>query len=516
MNFKELNKSLSDCRVNADTKPEFISASEMSHLDMGGSIDKSPLYQRPYTKRDGQSGYYGDSWQKSLIVAFLCGEFIQPIHWRYNAKSKKWEVVDGGHRTRTMLNFFKGLLKTPKGFTFEWNGESYDLGNKFWTDIQNEEPELSQYLLTHNYFFVIKYSNMSDKQARKKFLTLNNLHNMKDAEKRNAYTSDVATLCRMYGAVDFSPYMIFNKFDGSKMKYISLNAIGRETDAFVTAIAYMVSEGSSWVEGNNKAWNELYSVDESLTDDGKSKFKLNGTIANEVKLLLNHLDAMVIANAGRKGYGKQYWKVHRMLKYVSFFKWIFSKYDEKSLSFDYKKLVDSFDKCVSRITIKHKPRQRYNILNNKVFVVVGTENTKPDAIEYHATSVFDSGTRIDDYEFILKHIELDFDLTKYGISTVGVRSKHSESDVWDCWAEQNHKCKKCGSDITRSDIEGDHVIPVKSKGTNGKDNLQLLCVDCNRNKSAGMDIEDLLTVLEKKRGSLTPEQIKKIGDVFTV
>ena len=516
MNIDLINKTLEENKVDVDTKLEFISASEMNNLDAGGSIDKSPLYQRPYTKRDGQKGYFGDEWQKSLIVDFLRGKFIQPIHWRLNHKTNKWEVVDGGHRTRTILNFIKGLLKTPKGFTFEWNGESYDLGNKFWSEIQMEFPKLATYLLSHNYFFVIKYFNMDDKDARKKFLTLNNLHNMKDAEKRNAYTADVATLCRTLGAVDFSQYMIFNKYDGSKMKYISLKSIGRETDAFVTALVYLLSEGSSWVEGSNRVWNELYSADESLAEDGKSKFKLKGVIAKEAKLLLQYLNDMIIENAGRKGYGKQYWGAHRMLKYLVFFKWIFSQYDEKSLTFDYKKFVNAFDKCVADIKIKHKPHQRYQILNNKVSVVPGTENIEPDVLEYHATKVFGGGTRIDDYEFILKHVELNFQLSKFGITKGTVREDFEESDVWDTWAEQNFKCKKCEKDITRSDIENDHIVPVKVDGGTSKDNLQLLCIDCNRNKSAGMDTEDLLTVLQKKGGTLTPEQIKKIGEVLYV
>jgi hypothetical protein len=516
MNIEQMNKALEDGRVDVDTKLEFISASEINNLDAGGSIDKSPLYQRPYTKRDGQKGYFGDEWQKSLIVAFLTGKFIQPIHWRLNPKTNKWEIVDGGHRTRTILNFIKGLLKTPNGFTFEWKGESYDLGNKFWSEITMESPKLASHLLNYNYFLVIKYPNMDDKDARKKFLTLNNLHNMKDAEKRNAYTSDVATLCRTLGAVDFSKHMIFNKYDGGKMKYISLKSIGRETDAFVTSLVYLLSEGSSWTEGGNRVWNELYSVDESLTDDGKSKFKLNGVIAKEAKLLIQHLNDMVIDNAGRKGYGKQYWGVHRMLKYLVFLKWIFSKYDVNSLTFNYKKFVDSFDKAVADIKIKHKPYQRYEIVNNKINIKKGTESTDIDALEYHPTKVFGGGTRIDDYEFILKHVELNFDLSKFGITKGTVRENFEESDVWDTWAEQDFKCKKCEKGITRSDVENDHIIPVKVDGETSKSNLQLLCKDCNRNKSAGMDTDDLLTILQKKGGTLTPEQIRKIGEALAV
>ena len=37
----------------------------------------------------------------------------------------------------------------------------------------------------------------------------------------------------------------------------------------------------------------------------------------------------------------------------------------------------------------------------------------------------------------------------------------------------------------------------------------------NRNKSGGMDINDLELIIQKKRGSLTPEQIAAIGEALS-
>lgn len=49
-------------------------------------------------------------------------------------------------------------------------------------------------------------------------------------------------------------------------------------------------------------------------------------------------------------------------------------------------------------------------------------------------------------------------------------------EVWDCY---NGKCVKCNSDRF---ICFDHIISYYKKGTNTKDNLQLLCRLCNMEK----------------------------------
>ena len=150
-----VNQTLSNNRVDSNTEPQLISGADMLALENAETLDKSPEYQRPYTKLDGTKGYTGDDWQKALIVAFLTGKFIQPIHHRYNPNKKKWEIVDGGHRTRTILNFFKGMLKTPSGFNFEYEGKVYDLGNKTWTDISFDEPNICYVLNALSLIFAL-------------------------------------------------------------------------------------------------------------------------------------------------------------------------------------------------------------------------------------------------------------------------------------------------------------------------------------------------------------------------
>jgi 5-methylcytosine-specific restriction endonuclease McrA len=107
-------------------------------------------------------------------------------------------------------------------------------------------------------------------------------------------------------------------------------------------------------------------------------------------------------------------------------------------------------------------------------------------------------------------------LDKFGVSIGEVRGKFEEQDVWEVWAEQDYKCLGCGKEITRGEIESDHIVPVKGDGKTNKDNLQILCSDCNGDKSSSMDYSDLIKALKNKSGRLNAEQIKKIGQVLSI
>jgi len=45
------------------------------------------------------------------------------------------------------------------------------------------------------------------------------------------------------------------------------------------------------------------------------------------------------------------------------------------------------------------------------------------------------------------------------------------------------RCKMCGKTSRETTLEVDHIIPLSRGGTDSLDNLQTLCVDCNKGKS---------------------------------
>lgn len=48
------------------------------------------------------------------------------------------------------------------------------------------------------------------------------------------------------------------------------------------------------------------------------------------------------------------------------------------------------------------------------------------------------------------------------------------------WSRDGGRCTRCGAD---GDLQFDHVIPVAKGGGNAPGNVQVLCGDCNRQKS---------------------------------
>jgi predicted restriction endonuclease len=48
----------------------------------------------------------------------------------------------------------------------------------------------------------------------------------------------------------------------------------------------------------------------------------------------------------------------------------------------------------------------------------------------------------------------------------------------------NYKCRFCGRSSTKIQLEVDHIKPFSQGGSHEINNLQTLCIDCNRGKGA--------------------------------
>jgi 5-methylcytosine-specific restriction enzyme A len=54
----------------------------------------------------------------------------------------------------------------------------------------------------------------------------------------------------------------------------------------------------------------------------------------------------------------------------------------------------------------------------------------------------------------------------------------------DVLSRDGYKCVFCGRSSQETSLEIDHVFPFSQGGSNKPDNLQTLCIDCNRGKGA--------------------------------
>lgn len=80
----------------------------------------------------------------------------------------------------------------------------------------------------------------------------------------------------------------------------------------------------------------------------------------------------------------------------------------------------------------------------------------------------------------IKAKELELEIENEANQARRVISSEVRREVW---RRDEGKCVKCGS---RLNLEYDHIIPFSEGGSNTARNIELLCQDCNRAKSASI------------------------------
>ena len=478
-------------------------------------LNPNPIYQRPYHYFDERDDYWGSSWQKSLISDFLSGKFIQPIHLRL-MDNGSYEIIDGGHRSRTLMNFFLNKLKTPEGMELEFKGKVYKIGSMTWTEISTTYTILKNNLMDTLQFLVIEYSDLSYKEAKDKFKTLNDLHNMTAAELRNSDDSNIAYLNRVLGAVDLSPYAIFNEYDDKgSLNHISMKTIKRQTDELVSTISMWLHYGmKKYIDGGNSNLNALYKeCDESKTKD--SVFSKNGKLYKKTFELLGQVNDMVLESDWKRSN----WKKMTLQKMAILLDWFYTTVDYKidNYEIDWKTFVSKVDEINSLPISEHTPGTRYEIIDNKVQIKEypkPNKNGKVNKEKYPMESVFGSGNRIDDIEYWLYNIQVRFNMKSFGITRLkDSKRTFNDKQKRQAWVNADFKCQECKKKVTMAEARADHILPHSKGGKTDSSNLQILCEDCNESKSSSMSTRDLQKVL-KNRDNLSPEQIKQIAEIL--
>ena len=60
-----------------------------------------------------------------------------------------------------------------------------------------------------------------------------------------------------------------------------------------------------------------------------------------------------------------------------------------------------------------------------------------------------------------------------------------------------YRCCKCGGLFPKSQIDIDHIIPLRKGGTNDLWNLQPMCKTCNRSKGANQSTGETLNTMAR-------------------
>ena len=472
------------------------------------NVNDKPKYQRPDV--DGNLLLFGEGndWQKQLMADVIKGNPFQPIHLRYT--NGIWEIVDGGHRTRTIYKFLNGFVRLPEDtILLDINGKEFDLSNKTIGDIIKEFPVLSNYIWNTLKFEVYEYRYITNKQAEDLFIKLNNLHDMSHADKRNAIDNIIADVCRERGAVDSITAISIFKETTTKgidktLTHVSIPITRRATDEMISfALYYLYKKG---VFGNNfgglesqPELNEMYR-DEDLI---KSLSEVDSKLLSDLDSLLKIIDGVIRCgklSSNRSGnWGKG--SIKKLIMLVCESAWNaggFPKYKP-----NHTKLYNSLKEAYSQLSkskVSHHPHQLYEVVNNVVKPL--SKDKQPKSVKYHEThqfpSVFTGGARVDDLLYILYHFQT-LDVFGFGLKTTKKDDNRifNETQKDELSIEQEHTCKKCKKDLSICDYTADHILGHAYGGPTDVKNGQLLCLDCNEMKSSGMDIDDVKYLCEK-------------------
>lgn len=482
------------------------------------TIDASPRYQRPYNYNDND-GSGGSLWQRNLIGAFIKGEFIQPLHLRFRddklkidfSESKNFyviELLDGGHRTRTICNFIAGKLKTPQDFYIILNGTQYDCSDRYFNELKEV---VRNYILSQELTICVHF-NLSDDQAGETFRTLNNLHNMSNQEKRSSYYKHIAHIVRSLGAVDTSYYDMFNKITISKnitsLKYlkISLENDSRATDEYVAILFHIFSNMkkgniNAYFLPNAKQLDSMYESDASEDFDiSKSYYNHSTEVYQRVNRVLEFINKLVIENTDSNvtNFGKEKLTKGGLLKLALFFDWILSKNPKLTINkFNpevfWKKIFDT----INLIEIPHIEYQTYKIVNNGI--EIDEPGEKDAKVIPSAWKVWGTGSRLDDIQYILFHLIVKFDIVEWGFTKAkkdNLREFTAEQRQ-QLYKQQNGLCRRTGKSLKDIKPEADHIIPHSYGAPTIVENGQLICAEVNGNKSSGVTIDDVKLVCKR-------------------
>lgn len=478
----------------------------------------TPKYQRPDVFGFVNKGN-GSDWQRNLIRSMLMGDAIPELHFRFTKSSDglSWvvEIVDGGHRTRTVYHFLTDSIKTPVDCTLtDIDGNTYNIGGLHLSQILQKFPELNDYIYNLT-FKVVEHHNLDDDAAEKLFLTLNDLNDMSPADKRNAINNIIADTNRKYGAVD-SPdaFTMFTSRSpaktGPKADYTDLDAVSRQSDEIVSWAMYYLYSGGIFSK-DFRGMDSQGVLDDMYRDkdlikalhNPDSKFDKNLysllSIINQIVTKHNRLD--VFKRGGKWFAGP----LKKLIMLVAEMHRVDDIFNFSKIKINTDEFFNSFNKATLELkqqkVLEHRPHQLYEIVDNKL-VVAKVQPTDRNGVSkvgdaiYPFYEVFKGGARKDDLLYIYQHYVtkgyLDFGKTK-----LDNRREFNKKVVDKLLAEQKNCCRLCNKLLLDGDYAVDHIAPHSLGGPTAFENSQLLCTSCNGQKSNGMTFQDVSYLCER-------------------
>jgi hypothetical protein len=493
-------------------------------------INDKPKFQRPDVDGSSLSHLPANAWQQKLVGDFLMEGNLQPIYLR-KLEDGTYEIVDGGHRSRSFWKFFKGWLHLPEGVIIkDNNGVEYDLSGMNWKNIVSKYgSDFAQSILDSFKLDIRIYSNISDKEAELLFIKLNNLNKMERADFRNAKHHIIADVVRKYGSIDspdaFEVLRIEDQQKPLKLKYVALSRTKRVTDTLVAfSLEYLWKGGLSNTKykgmDSENGIDIMYDV--KNTNNPETSL-LIARLENPNDPLISNLKDLwgIINDVIKEGTLSTNLKwnsgvIKKLVMLVCESAWAnggFENYKPNSKEL-FNQLKTAYHSITtSKDTLRHNPHQFYDLIDGEVKVRT-TQPKKVSDDSYPFASVFKGGARVDDLEYILLYFKSK-GLFEFGLTNSKDSSRvFSEKQGDEIKSNSQYKCK-CGADLHNTKSVLDHILAYAYGGPTDVRNGQALCTPCNKNKSSGMTLDDV-ELLCKNYGYSNFQSLKEFTIAGTV
>jgi len=387
-------------------------------------INKNPDFQRNYEAWD-------DKLKTRFIETILIGRAMNPIWTILNPDDNSEEVLDGMHRLTTALDYLNNKFKVnSKYFTDETRGQLYD--KKCFKDLSLDDQ---QKIRNYNFIF-----NQLDSSYRT------------DVTKRRDQYEILNRSSRTLTEYEFNKVLYGKYFDIVSIFKDELNTLffdmsdkrGELQTEIIDIIVLSNDLPNSWCSVNTlreKYYEEtLGNSQKSVTDYlTVNEENIKNKIIMIKKIITTLKDNLFFSDNKKK-----------FRKYYLPYKFIISRllYKFKDISLFNRHIIDIIEQLKTEITNvdiqeKLECKSRNAVFQKKLFILIDT--------------------------VIQSSYEKNKDKRLFSKLQITAKLK-----------EQNEVCAICQK--KKEKYEGDHIVEWSKGGKTDYENLQVLCIDCHKNK----------------------------------
>tara|TARA_B100001778_G_scaffold159339_1_gene130979 strand:+ start:714 stop:2111 length:1398 start_codon:yes stop_codon:yes gene_type:complete len=443
-------------------------------IGIRGQINMNPAYQRDYVAGDNVK------WQRKLIQNLMRGEVVLPaLYVRVNNKFQTMkrfdsnnitedqrqmiiqqiiEMIDGQQRSRTIYDFHTDVFSLGN-MTILHNDEYGDpmvteLENPVASDMMNDFQENIFYSNFLNKKITVVATLGNDSEVHQMFIDLNDLNNMKDQEKRNATTTEVAVWVR--DTARLVPHKLFQRNIENKGIYLPFSFLRMNQDEMLAKVFALV-DGVGKEKGLGKVnLDKLY----KMTDySGNTK-----EMKNLKTKVVNILD-----------------KVYEMVEDKTYYKLLTG-----ACFLNLSMVVDCLleDKNV-KVTDWSKVAEWFFDTHHMLCDIKNPHNK--DKMSGPDLTIFGRKLKFSDKEALLIRLtELQrngmYDID--GVTLVDPKRVITDSEFEGVWFTYNKKCAGCGEDVKLHEAVKGHIIAhqkgVEQGGVTTIENTVPLHKVCNK------------------------------------